>query len=165
MKNQLLLSKRSSKKCLKKKNLINFQDQIYYTLGEIYYEQKNEEEAIPNFRKSIKYNSGNDVQLVESYYILANIFYDREDYVMSKNYYDSTSTVIPKADSRFFEVEAFSKNLTAIAENILTIELQDSLIRISKMTPEEQAELANKLKKEQLLAEAKAKGRRRRSTN
>lgn len=144
-------------KMLKEEKFDQFQDQIYYTLGEIYYEQKNEEEAIPNFRKSIKYNSGNDVQLVESYYILANIFYDREDYVMSKNYYDSTSTVIPKADSRFFEVEAFSKNLTAIAENILTIELQDSLIRISKMTPEEQAELANKLKKEQLLAEAKAK--------
>lgn len=144
-------------KMLKEEKFAQFQDQIYYTLGEIYFEQGDVDTAVPNYQKSIKFNNGNDIQLTESYYKLANIFYDKEDYVMSKNYYDSTATVINKSDDRFFEVEAFSKNLSKIAENILTIQLQDSLIRLSEKTPEERAEIATKIKKANLLAAANSK--------
>ena len=142
---------------LKEDKFEDFQDQIYYTLGEINFDRGDIDAAIPNFQKGIQASKGNETQLTEAYYVLARIFYDKEDYVLSKNYYDSTATVINKKDDRFFEVEAYSKNLTDIAANIVIVQLQDSLIRLSKMTPDERNEIAKKLKKDQLLAEAASK--------
>ena len=142
---------------LKEEKFNNFQDQIYFTLGEINYEQKDIKNAIPNFQQAIQKSNGNNTQLTESYYILANIFYDTEDYVLSKNYFDSTLTVINKKDERFFEVDAYAKNLKEIAENIMVVQLQDSLIKLANMTPEERADIARDLKKNELLAAAKEK--------
>ncbi len=139
---------------LKEDKFKDFQDQIYYTLGEINYEQGDLVNAIPNFQRGIQKAKGNNTQLTESYFILANIFYDSEDYVMSKNYYDSTLTVINKKDERYFEVEAYAKNLKEIAENITIINLQDSLIRLANMSPEQRADIARELKKAELLAAA-----------
>lgn len=133
----------------------NFKDQIYYTIGEIEEKQNNIDKAIPNFRNAIKHNQDNTPQLVESYYKLARIFYDKEDYVMSKNYYDSTAQVMPKVDQRKPEVQSFAENLEAIAENINIIKLQDSLILIAQMPEEERIKIAKQLRKDELLAEAK----------
>ncbi len=141
---------------LKEDKFKDFKDQIYYTLGEINYEKGDIQQAIPNFQKGIQASKGNNAQLTESYYILAKIFYDEEDYVMSKNYYDSTSTVITKKDERFFEVEAYAKNLKEIAENITLITLQDSLLRLAKMTPEERSDIAKEIRRQELLAKASA---------
>jgi len=149
---------RKLRSMLKEDKFRDFQDQIYYTLGEINFDRGDVSAAIPNFQKSIQVSKGNETQLTEAYYVLAKIFYDQEDYVLSKNYYDSTSTVINKKDDRFFEVEAYAKNLKEIADNIVLVQLQDSLIRLSKMTPEERADIARQLKKEELLAAAALKG-------
>lgn len=149
--------KKELERMLKEEKYNQFKDQIYFTLGEIYFNANDIKNAVPNYRKSIKYNSGNNAQLVESYYVLAKIFYDKEDYVMSKNYYDSTSTVILKNDDRFFEVERFSNNLEDIAKNITTIQLQDSLIMLAGLTDEERAEIAAEIRKKQLIEEAKSK--------
>lgn len=139
---------------LKEDKFNDFQDQIYFTLGEINFDKGDLTSAIPNFQKGIQKSKGNNTQLTESYYILANIFYDTEDYVMSKNYFDSTLTVINKKDTRYFEVDAYSKNLKEIAENITIVSLQDSLIRLANMSPEERADIAKEIRKAELLAEA-----------
>ncbi len=154
----LAVVERKLNKMLKEDKYKDFHDQIYFTLGEINYEKGDLENAVPYFRKGIQASKGNTAQLTEAYYILAKIFYDTEDYVLAKNYYDSTSSVITKTDERFFEVDAYAKNLKEIAENIIIIDLQDSLIRLSKKSPDERAEIARKLKKAELLAEAAKKG-------
>lgn len=142
---------------LKEEKYNELRDQIYFTLGEINQEKGDLDKAIPNYQKGIQASKGNQTQLTEAYYTLAKIFYGKEDYVMSKNYYDSTATVINKKDDRFFEVQAYSNNLKEIAENLTIVQLQDSLIRLANMTPEQRAEIAKELKKAQLLAEANSK--------
>jgi TolA-binding protein len=65
-----------------------------------------------------------------------------------------------KKDTRLSSVEKLAKNLSAIAENIEIIEIQDSLLRIGSLSESEQIEYAKKVIEDQKENEAtsKAKG-------
>lgn len=146
---------RKLNKMLNEDKYDSYQDQIYFTLGELKYNKGELAESIPLYQKSIQHNTGNKTQLVESYYKLAKLFYDQENYLMSSNYFDSTSTEISKLDPRFIEVKNYSDNLKDIAKNIEIVTLQDSLLAIALMSLEEREQIAKRLKKEQLDKEAK----------
>lgn len=136
-------------KLLKENKYLDFRDQIYFSLGEIKLLDGDKSGAIKDFRTSLAFNSRNKNQQKEGYYKLATLFYDFENYIESKNYYDSTLVVLDKSDDRYFNVSERANGLTEIVEKIKIVNLQDSLIRISQMTSEEQAALAAKLSKEQ----------------
>ncbi|GLR18620.1 type IX secretion system periplasmic lipoprotein PorW/SprE [Portibacter lacus] len=143
--------KRLEKMAKEEKNF-EYRDQIYYTMGTINLKLKQRDLAIENFRQSIKYNVGNGSQSAESYYALATYFYDEEDYADAKYHYDSTLITLPKSDERYDDVKRKSENLKDIATNISMIELQDSLLRVSEMGPEEQKKIAAALKKKKEMA-------------
>ncbi len=126
-----------------------YQDQIYYTLATISLEAKNKPEAIVYFKKALLYSTGNAVQKAESYLQLATLYFDGQDYVNASNYYDSTLVVMPKTDERFNSVTSYSENLKDIANHIENIRLQDSLLTIARLSPEDQKALAFTIKKEQ----------------
>ena len=114
-----------------------YQDQIYYTLAQVAFGEKQDDEAIAYLESSLSVPTSNKANQGEAFYKLAKVYLEREDYVNAKSYFDSTIGVLPKSDERYEESENFAKNLTAIAENLQEIELQDSLIRLSKLTTEE----------------------------
>lgn len=143
--------KRLEKMAKEEKNF-EYRDQIYYTMGTINLKLKKRDVAIENFRNSIKYNVGNSSQSAESYYALASYFYEEEDYADAKYHYDSTLLTLPKTDERYEDVKRKSENLKDIAANISIITLQDSLLRVSEMSPERQREIAAAIKKKQELA-------------
>lgn len=126
------------------KNLL-FQDQIYFAMAGIQLAQGNEIEGIAYLEQSLSVPSSNTAQQAEAYYILANLYYAKEDYLTAKTYYDSALSVMSPSDERYGQTERLRNNLVDIARNLETITLQDSLLRIAAMTPEEQAELAKKL--------------------
>jgi tetratricopeptide (TPR) repeat protein len=136
-------------KMLKDFKNIDFQDRIYFAMAEIALKQDKLAEAITFYKKSAWYNIGNETQKAESYYQLATLFYETEDYVNAKYYYDSTLLSMNKKDERYEPSQKLKLNLTDIAENIEIITLQDSLLRISQMTEEEQKALAAKIKADQ----------------
>ena len=117
----------------------------------------NKVQAIENLSESIRASTGNQVQKAESYYTLAQLHFEDEAFVKSKYYFDSTLTVMSQNDPRQTEVALYAKNLEKIAANLEQIELQDSLIKISQLSPKELKALASKLKKEAILAEAASK--------
>ncbi|MCR9286482.1 MAG: tetratricopeptide repeat protein [Bacteroidetes bacterium] len=133
-------------KMLKDFKNIDFQDRIYFAMAEIALKQDHLAEAISYYKKSAWYNIGNETQKAESYYQLASLYYESEDYVNAKYYFDSTLAVMNKKDERYEPSERLKLNLTDIAQNIEIINLQDSLLRIAQMTEEEQKILAAKIK-------------------
>ncbi len=142
-----------------------YQDQIYYTLAQVAFGEKNEDEAISYLESSLSVPTSNKANQAEAFYKLANVYLQREDYVNAKNYFDSTIGVLPKNDERYEEAETFAKNLTAIAENLQEIELQDSLIRLSKLTSEERRtrtfdikKAENEKRRQAILDKANGKG-------
>jgi len=137
------------KKMLKDDKNEEYQDQIYYALASIYLKNNEIKDAITNLQLSLNKSSSNPAQKAESYLLLAQLYYQDENYVSSKNYYDSTLLVMGKTDERYDEAMKYATSLTEIAENIQIITLQDSLLAISAMSNEDKRKLAAQLKKEQ----------------
>ena len=136
-------------KMLGEEKYAEFRDQIYFTLGEISLAQNNDREALVNFTKSIRNNINNQPLKAEAYYYMATLNFDKDEYVAAKYYYDSTLMSMNKLDERYTEVTQYAKNLGRIANNIETIELQDSLLAMSNMSEDELNALADKLVLEQ----------------
>lgn len=134
-----------------------FRDQIFFVMSEVSLKEDEIPTAIEYLNKSLRTNINNQPQKTDSYLRLAEIYFKEENYVSSKNYYDSTLAVIDKADERYDSVSKYSSSLTDIAANIQIIELQDSLLMIKAMNKDEKLALAKKLKKERLDAEKAAK--------
>lgn len=149
-------------KMLKDEKNAEYKDQIYYSLAQIALEKGDKKEGIKNLELSLQHSSRNVSQKADSYLLLADLYFEDENYVKSKLYYDSTLIVMTNADERFNRVSSLAQNLQGIAQNIQTIQTQDSLLNISRMTDEERKELAAKLKKErdeELLRQAKEKAK------
>lgn len=136
---------KSLERMLKEEKYAIFKGQTHYALGQVKMTAGNREEALADFRKSIQYNQGNTAQQTESYYTLAKLFFEAEDYAESKYYYDSTLTVMNKSDFRYQEVDLYAKNLTSIAKNIQVMEKQDSLLTLSLLSDDELKDYAKEV--------------------
>lgn len=145
-----IAARKNLEKLLRDPKNANYKDQIYYAMAQIDMEAGDLPSAMANYRLSLNNSLQNRAQKAESYLALAEIYYGRENYVAAKNYYDSTLQVMPDSDERYKEVESYATNLKDIAENLQVITLQDSLLRISKMTEEQKEALALEIKKKQL---------------
>lgn len=141
-------SKRLNKMTKDVKNY-EYRDQIYFLLATIALKDNDDLMAIDYLRSSLKFNEDNTAQKAEAYLQLADLYFEKESFIDAKLYYDSTLQVLPKTDERYSVVNEYANNLTDIANNLVIIETQDSLLNISRMSPEDQKALAFKLKKEQ----------------
>lgn len=139
------------------KNL-DYRDQIYYVMASIALKDGQKKDGIAYLRKSLDFNQVNTAQRTESYLKLADLYFDDEQFVQAKNYYDSTLTVIAATDERKERVTLYAENLKDIARLIQTIAANDSIVRIFHMNDDERKVLAQKIKKQrEEEAEAEAK--------
>jgi hypothetical protein len=131
---------------LKEEKNAEFRDQIYFVMATIALEGNDREQAIANLVNSLRVSSANPNQRAEAYLTLADLYFEEEDYVMAKSYYDSTLQVMKPIAEDYQRVSRLSNNLKEIAAAIQTINLQDSLLRISRLSEEEKQELAFEIK-------------------
>ena len=135
-----------------------YKDRIYYTLAQVYLKDGNKNAAISALRKSLDFNQGNKAQKAESYLLLGDLYYEAEEYVNAKNYFDSTLISLNTTDDRIDRVKRMSDNLVEIAKNITIIQMQDSLLAINNLSEDAKRQLAARLLKEKEAAiAAKAK--------
>ncbi|MEQ8705283.1 MAG: hypothetical protein RIC19_15255 [Phaeodactylibacter sp.] len=146
----------SLEKLLREDKNAEFKDQIYFALAMIAFKEGDQAEGVRNLQLSLQHDTGNQAQKAEAYVTLADFYYEGEEYVNAKNYYDSTLMVMAEQDERFKRVKGMAGSLTDIAKNLEIIALQDSLLTISQMTPAEQEALALEIKKKQDDARRKA---------
>ena len=139
---------------LKEEKNAEYKDRIYYALADLNLRNGNRAAGIDYLKKSVFHSRGG-LQKGESYARLAELYFEDENFVNAKLYYDSTLTIIPKTDERYTDLTLVRDNLTDIAKNLQTIQLQDSLLRIADLSPEEQNALAAEIL-EKREAEARA---------
>jgi tetratricopeptide (TPR) repeat protein len=109
-------------------------DVIYYTLGEIYEKEKNEELAIVNYKLSIKNSTQNPKQKALSYLKLGEISFEQGNYTTSGAYYDSTMITLPKDYKDYDIINKRKTTLETLVGYIRTIQKEDSLQRIAGMS-------------------------------
>lgn len=134
---------------LKEEKNTGYQDQIYFALANLALDGKDRQAAIENLQQSLQHSAGNAQQKAESYFTLAQLFLDEEQFVQAKNYLDSTLMTLPDKDERIREVTKLRDNLTDIATHLVTIQEQDSLLKLSLLSDKEKLELASKIRKEE----------------
>ena len=132
-------------------------DVIYYTIGEIYEKEKNIELATLNYKLSIKNSKDNAKQKALSFLKLGEINFEQTNYAASESYYDSTMISLPKNYKDYDAIEKRKQTLATLVSYIKTIQREDSLQRIAKMTDADRTKFIEKMIKKMEEDEEKKK--------
>ena len=123
----------------------DFQDQIYYALGNLSMKEGNDSEALEYFRKSAIAKSQNVNQKGRSYLALAGYFYDKLNYMKAGTYYDSAAYFLDPGYPDYPAIKTKSLNLKALVSQLTIIQREDSLQRVAKMPEQERNTLISSI--------------------
>lgn len=141
--------KKELNKMLRDKKNVDFQDQIYYALGNIYFKEGNREMAIENYRLSVTSSYQNQFQRALSAVTLADIYFEDLMYRDAQAYYDSAMIIIDETYPNYQRLSDNYKSLTNLVDYMYTVELEDSLQMVAQMSPIERESLIARLMKEE----------------
>jgi tetratricopeptide (TPR) repeat protein len=145
------------RKMLKNDKNKDYQDQIYYALGNIEMKEGNSDKALEYYKQSVKVSVNNNPQKALSCITLADYYYKQKNYVPAQAYYDSTLLYIAENYPDLDDLKIKAKSLTNLVQNLNTISTEDSLQRVAKLPEAERIRLIdgiiNNLRKNE--AEAK----------
>ena len=140
-------------KMLKDAKNKEFLDVIYFGLAELSKRQGKIKEAAPLYVKSVAKSIKNDAQKSLSSVILADIYYDQQNYRFSQAYYDTAVAYMNTDNDRFVLASARQKTLTELITNLDIIQHQDSIQRVALMPEKERLafidNIIEKLKQEE----------------
>ncbi len=125
------------KKMLKDDKNIEYQDQIYFALGNIAIKQGNKTEAIELFKLSAQKSLENVNQKGLSYLALGDIYYAEPEYSLAQAYYDSCLQNIDQQYDYYEELSLKAQSLTHLVLPLNIFILEDSLQTLSKMPEKE----------------------------
>ncbi len=146
-------ARKAFSKLIKDRKNKEFQDKIYYEMGEFEARQGNLELALENYRESLKHGIS-ERQRGMSYLRLGQIYYDSlREYELAQAYYDSTISVLPKDVDNYADILTRQKVLKEFVEQINTITLQDSLLRLAERDTAEVKAMFVDMLREQAKAE------------
>lgn len=111
-----------------------YQDQIYFALGELEMKNKNVSQAIEYYQLSAKKSISNTNQKALTFLALANIFFDRAEYTESQAYFDSAVVSLDPEFPGYVELSRKNQYLSKLVKNLKEVELQDSLQMVAAMS-------------------------------
>lgn len=124
-------------KMLKDDKNTEYLDQIYYALGNIAYNEMRDDDALWYFKQSIAASTSNNNQKSISYLAAADIYFEKPDYRNAQLYYDSAMVDLPHGYPDYQNIRRKAENLTELVRCIETIQTQDSLQKLAKMSEDE----------------------------
>jgi tetratricopeptide (TPR) repeat protein len=145
------------KKMLKDAKNKEFQDQIYYALGNMMIKEGKEKEALEYYKKSASSGSVNQNQKGKSYLALAEHYYAMPDYINSGKYYDSTVYFLDEKYPDYKDLKTKSQNLNSLVANLTIIQTEDSLQKVAAMPGNERDALISGIIEKIIKAESEGK--------
>lgn len=125
------------RKLLKDRKNEEFKDKIYYEMAKFEVRHGNLDQGIAYYNSSVRSSVNNNRQKAHSYLSLGKIYYDSlAQYKLAKLYYDSTLSVLPKDELDYKEIEARQKILENFVEQYTIIQVNDSLLNLTKLAPD-----------------------------
>lgn len=124
-----------------------YRDIIYYAAANIELERNNFTNAQDDLLKSVKYTTNNPAQRSQSFLLLADLNYNRKSFVEASNFYDSLDVNVLGRQEDKDRVTFRKPPLKIVAENSLTIIVQDSLQALAKLPAEQRDAIIKKQEK------------------
>ncbi|MCH5224900.1 MAG: tetratricopeptide repeat protein [Muribaculaceae bacterium] len=122
-----------------------FLDQIYYAIGNLYLSRKDTVAAIENYSLAVKKSQRQGIDMGMAQLALGNIYFAQRKYVEAQPCYSEAIPFLTETYPDYKVLKRRSDVLDELAVYAGNVELQDSLIALSKLTPEEQEEVAKRL--------------------
>lgn len=145
------------KKMLKDKKNIDYLDQVYYALAEIYLKGNDIKQGIEYLTLSVASSVSNDYQKSLSSLELAGIYFEKTEYTLAQAYYDTTMQFLPEDHPDYEELKDKTEILTDLIINLKVVLEQDSLQTLARMPEDERNTIINEIIKK--LAEEEARQR------
>jgi len=149
-------------KMIRNNNNKEYLDQLYYTVGLSYLHDKDTLQALSNFQKAVDESTRNGVDKATALIHMADVLYEQKKYVRAQPGYDEASKIITVEHEEYPRISMRSEILGELVVEYEMVQLQDSLQRLSAMSPEQRLAtitqyLAWKDREDKLAAEREAK--------
>ncbi|MEO8146308.1 MAG: tetratricopeptide repeat protein [Bacteroidia bacterium] len=141
--------KKQLNKMVKDEKNKEYLDQVYYALAGVADKENNEPSEIMYLNKSVRASVANNDQKALSYLNLGEICFSKKDYMSAAAYYDSTMQNLSKDFPDYKDIADKKQSLTRLVENLKVILREDSLQRVSSMTPEEREKFVDDIIKKE----------------
>ncbi len=137
-------------------------DQVYYAIGNLYLSRADTLKAIENYELAAEKSTRSGIDKALAQLTLGGLYYNLRQYSKAQPCYSEAMPLIPETYPDYRVLKRRSDVLDELAVYSQNVELQDSLLRLSAMTPEQQLAVVNKIidelkKKEKEEAEAAAR--------
>jgi len=120
-------------KMLKEEKNREYRDQIYFALANIYFREKDIDEAINYYKLSSESSISNVQQKTTTCLKLADIYYNMQKYQLAAAYYDSATANLTAEYPGYQDIMVKSKSLSGLVENLKVIQFEDSVQRLAAM--------------------------------
>lgn len=142
-------------------------DQIYYAIGNLYLSRRDTTHAIDNYRLATEKSTRGGIDKAIAQLALGKIYFDRRQYSLAQPCYSEAVPVLPANYPGYDSLKRRSDVLDELAIYAQNVELNDSLLKLADMTPEQRLEVIKKIidelnkkekeeKEQAALAEARA---------
>jgi tetratricopeptide (TPR) repeat protein len=132
----------------------DFKDQIYYQVAQLQLADKDVDDAIKNYNRSIRNSTKNRTQKGLAYLRLAEVYFDvKTDYVRSKRYYDSTLTTLPVNFPGYLAIQKKGNNLALLADRLQIIAREDTLQSLARMDEKKRLAVIDQMVSDYILEE------------
>ncbi len=135
-------------KMLKDAKNIEYKDQIYFALAELQMKVPDTDSAKFFYSNSVRWSIKNNRQKGISYLRLADISFNEKNYLSAQRYYDSCVQVMPKDYEDYEYLANKAAGLAELVYNYDMVIFQDSVQRISMMSPKDREKFLEKTIKE-----------------
>ncbi len=134
-------------------------DQVYYAIGNLYLSRGDTAKAIANYELAAEKSTRNGIDKAISQVTLGGLYFAQHRYDKAQPCYAEAVPLLPKDYPDYTAIKRRSDVLDELAVYSQNVTLQDSLLRLAAMTPEQRLEVVNKIieelkKKEKEEAEA-----------
>lgn len=120
-------------------------DQIYYAIGNLYLSRKDTAEAKENYILAVDKSTRNGIDKAMAQLALGAIYFDEKDYVKAQPCYSEAIPQLNNGYPNYDRLKRRSDVLDELAVYAGNVQLQDSLLKLSAMTPEEREKVCQKI--------------------
>ena len=127
---------------------IDYLDQIYYAIGNLYLSRKDTADAKANYILAVEKSTRNGVDKAMANLALGAIYFDEQEYTKAQPCYSEALPQLPQTYPGYKQIVRRSDVLDQLAVYAGNVELQDSLLTIASLPEEKRMEWAEKQVKE-----------------
>ena len=123
----------------------DFLDQVYYAIGNVYLAQQDTLKAIDAYEQGNKKATRSGIEKGVLLLTLGNLYWEREKFTDAQRCYGEAIGLLDKDRKDYKELSTRSKVLDELVPHSSSVELQDSLQRLSRMSEEERNKVIDKI--------------------